>query len=137
MNPVRAAIRAKLLDDTDLTDLLSAEDAVYYALAPDEAVLPYVVYQAMTPGGLLWAFAGEPLETAEWMVKAIAETDGEAEDIAIEIKRILSKTELAIDGYNNQLCIRTRNVPLYPEVKDGSRYSHEGAVFKITIEEQA
>lgn len=133
-NPIRTAIRQKLLTSTGLTNLLSEPDAVYYQLGPSGAELPYVVFQEQADGAPLWTMEGPPLETVAWLVKATGTVE-EAENIHIEIRKALDRAELTIQGHDSLYCQRQSSVA-YPETDNGQRFQHVGSIYRITTKEQ-
>lgn len=135
-DPIRVAIRDQLLGSTDLTDLLSEPEGIYYELAPSGTVLPYVIFNEMTDGSLLWTMAGPPVESVDWLIKGVGADYEVVDSIQREIRRVMDRAEFPIDDHNNLLCMRKRRVS-YPEVTDGERYAHRGDVYKITTEEQS
>lgn len=127
-NPIRVAIREKLLENSILEEV-----GVYYGLAPSGTELPYVLFQEFGDGDPLWTFAGPPLITVPWMVKGVG-TAEEAEALDKLCRDTLNRAELSIPGFRNQFCMYTKTMA-YNETPDGERYEHRGAIYKITTEE--
>lgn len=135
MNPIREAIRKKLIANSALTAKLGdGATGVYYQLAPAEATLPWVIFDK-SPAPPIWTFAGPPLEQGDWIVKAVAADAGTAEDIDELIRGVLNRADVNPTGYHNQFTLATSDID-YPEVKDGERYQHVGAVYRVVTEKE-
>ena len=135
MNPIREAIRKKLIANSALTAKLGdGSVGVYYQLAPATATLPWIIFDK-SPAPPIWTFAGPPLEQGDWIVKAVASDAGTAEDIDALIRGVLNRTDVNPTGYHNQFTLAMSDIN-YPEVTDGERYQHVGAVYRIATEKE-
>jgi hypothetical protein len=116
MNPVRAALEARLKADATLATLLSTgQDAVYHREAPNEAQLPLVIYHKQA-GARRWTF-GDFTAWDLWLVKGVARDSAWAEDIDKQIDVILSDAVLTISGLRHLYLRREDDVDYGDQVK--------------------
>jgi hypothetical protein len=135
--PVRRGIYGKLAGDTALNNLLAApaagySKAIYHQLAPSNAPHPFVIFQKQA-GNPTETF-GDPdaLETDVWLVKAVDKNTSAdpAEAIQARLIALLNDAVLSISGHDLKYLRRESDVE-FPELEDGVRYVHAGALFRL------
>ena len=129
MDPVRAAIKT-LLNNGGVSPVYSPKPP-----QGTSSVFPCVTVRKQG-GADVNAFAGPPIENNVWLVKAISQNMGEAEDLNIEAFGILHRAKLALTGYHNQLLVRIGPVS-YETTEDGELYYHEGGEYRVITEEES
>ena len=131
MNPVRAALYARLSGDAALTGLLSSPTAIYHQVAPQDAATPFVVFHRQA-GDPIWQFDGAHVQSDLWTCKAVdrGASASRAEDIAARIDAVLTDAPLAVAGRDLLAVYRESDVS-YPETSDGDTYRHEGAQYRV------
>lgn len=134
MDPVRAALFARLSATPAVTSQLGAANNIFHRVAPRTATPPYVVMhrQAETDN---WTFAGQPLERDMWTVKAISRgsSASQAEDIAKAITAALNDAPITVEGYA-LLNLRRESKVDYGEIDGTDQYSHVGGIFRVDID---
>lgn len=137
---VRRAVYGKLAGDTTLNNLLGApaagySKAIYHDDAPANAAFPFVILakQAGTPTEALQDPSA--FETDIWLVKGVDQSDSadRAESIAARLNTLLNDTTLSISG-GTLLYLRRQSDVEYPEMTDGVRYKHCGALYRLLWE---
>ena len=134
MNPVAVALFNKLTGSAALTALLSAGTAsVFENEAPENADLPYVVFNAQSPSVPIQSYGGVKFENAVYQVKGITQgpSAAAAGTIADKIDVALADQALTISGYTHHYCRRMQNID-YPERGPaGIRYNHRGGLYRV------
>jgi hypothetical protein len=134
---VRRAIYGKLAGDTTLNALLGTpptgySKSIYHQEAPDGANYPFVVFQKQS--GTPTEAMGVPsaLENDIWLVKAIdrGSSSDTAEAAQARVQVLLNDASLSISG-STLLYLRRQSDVEYPEVDNGVRYSHAGALYRL------
>lgn len=127
MNPVRKALR----DVLEAADLDPAT-GVYYRVAPNDSVFPYVVYHKS--GGIDIPTFRDEITRDTWIVKGVSDSASGAEDVDAACMALLQRSKFAINGRNNYGMLRV--IPIsYPEQTDGETYHHEGGEYRLWSEE--
>jgi hypothetical protein len=134
---VRRAIYGKLAGDTTLNALLGTpatgySKGIYHQEAPDGATYPFIVFQKQS--GTPTEAMGTPsaLENDIWLVKCIdrGSSADVAESVQARIQVLLNDASLSISG-STLLYLRRQSDVEYPEVDNGVRYSHAGALYRL------
>jgi len=137
MSAVDVAIYSKLAGDATLGALLSANDAVFPFLAPEDTALPYVVYAFRDPHQDHYVFAGRAYETYHYLVKGVTgptPDPASAQAIGARIDVLLTGALTTVTGYTVMRCQREGKVD-YPEKADtGDIYWHNGGLFVIEVD---
>jgi hypothetical protein len=133
---VRHAIFETLLADAQFVALLSAPDAVYHRVAPQDARFPFVIVHKQA-GIPVWAFSdGDDATDSElWTVKAV-DRDSSAnttEALQGRIRTLLHDAPLEVDDYAVLFCRRERDVD-YGEVEEGNVIHHLGDQYRVMKE---
>jgi hypothetical protein len=136
----RRAVYGKLAGDSTLTNLLHAPptgygQSIYYEQAPDEAQLPYIVFNLQSDVAT-YAFAPDPAFNDEvWQIKGVArdESADTVDAIKTRVKELLNDATLTISGANH-LYLRWQSGVDYSENVDGQRYVHAGALFRLVTD---
>ena len=132
---IRTALYAKLAVSTVLSSGTGYATAIYYHHAPNDATLPYVVYDRVAPGTVKRpVLGGLILEDDIWQIKAI--TDFATTPTGIEPVRlgqaILSACETAINetltvsGNTVEYIKRVSDIPGFKELVNDRWIYHEG-----------
>jgi hypothetical protein len=133
----RRALYGKLAGDTTLNALLGTpasgySKSIYHQEAPDGASFPVVIFQKQS--GTPTEAMGVPsaMENDVWLVKAIdrGPSADTAEAIQARIQVLLNDASLSISG-STLLYLRRQSDVEYPEVENGVRYSHAGALYRL------
>lgn len=139
----RRAIYGKLAGDTTLNNLLATpperySKSIYYEEAPDDADLPYVIFNKQS-GVPTYTFkqGHAALDEEIWLVKGV---DGPTEDadtvdaISDRLDALLTDGSISISG-KTQLYLRREGSDIdYPEKVDGQRYLHAGSLFRLVYQ---
>lgn len=132
----RRALYGKLAGDTTLTSLLGTPAAgysqgIYYEVAPQTAVFPYVIFnkQAGTPR---YAYASLAMDNDIWLIKGVdrATSADSVDNIAARLDALLTDGTISISG-KTQLYLRRESDVDYSETVDGVAYRHAGATFRL------
>src|SRR5213592_2555575 len=130
---VRAALYAKL----NVSGVTSLATGVYDSLAPDDAVLPYVIFQRQGPKPIVYGFgSAQPtleLEDDLWLIKAVTDEDSDtakapqklAEDILAACITALG-TSATISGGTISAYYRFSDIPGYQEQLGDRQIFHRG-----------
>jgi hypothetical protein len=135
--PVRRAIYGRLAGDTILNGMLGAPapgyaKSIYHQYAPANANHPFVVFQKQA-GNPTQAFEDpSALETDVWLVKGIDKgtSADQVEAIQARLIALLNDAPLSISGHDLKFLRRESDVE-FPELEDGVRYMHAGALFRL------
>lgn len=130
MDPVRNALYDLLTGDTQLTDLLSAPDAIHHGRAPQGTDPPFVVFH-LQDGRPRWTY-DDYTRWDLWTVKAIDRgmSASTAEDIAARINTLLNDAQLTISD-REHLHLRWQSTVSYSEEEAGELWRHEGGVYQL------
>ncbi len=136
MNPVEKGIYTKLTGTSGLTTLLSAGSASVFAnLAPEQADVPYVVFNAQAPSAPIQTMGGVKFEDAVYQVKGV--TSGSsgtaAGTIADQIDSALADQALTVTGYTHHYCRRRQNIDYVELGPGGIRFNHRGALYRVIV----
>jgi hypothetical protein len=134
---VRRAIYGRMAGDTTLNALLGTPPtgyakSIYHQEAPAGVGYPLVIFQRQT-GRPTEAFgAPSAMENDVWLVKAVDHSTSAdtAEAVAARIQVLLNDAALSISGAS-LLYLRRQSDIEYPEVTDGERYAHAGALYRL------
>lgn len=131
---VKAALYSTLTGDSTLGALLSSGTAVYDALAPVEAVFPYVIFQkaAGTPA---YTFAARAFEVEVFTIKGVTKGPSavRAGQIADRIDTLLTDAALSITNGTLMYCRREADLD-YPESSLGDVFRHCGGSYRLYVE---
>jgi hypothetical protein len=109
--------------------------AIYHQLAPSNAPHPFVIFQKQA-GNPTETF-GDPdaLENDVWLVKAVDKNTSAdpAEAIQARLIDLLNDAALSISGHDLKYLRRESDVE-FPELEDGVRYVHAGALFRLVTD---
>ena len=132
MDPVRAAIYARLSGDATLTGLLAAPGNIFHSIGPQTAAFPLIVFNEAA-GTRVLQFAGAHIKNDLWQVKAIAAGSSAtpAEDIAARVDVLLDNAVLAITGREHLYLRNESDIPAYPEQDGAESFWHVGAYYRL------
>jgi len=132
-NALASAIYGTITSATAVTSLLAGTTSVYYMRAPDNATLPYIVFnfQAMP----------EPNESAHRVVNADAlikcysgASALAAGSINVQVDPLFDAKILIITGWTNIRTERVEEVALVEEIPNGSPVWMSGGIYRISTE---
>lgn len=134
-DPVRAALYSLLTGDAPLIALLATPTSVYHRLAPRDALAPFVVFDASSWRVPTWTFAGPPVDTDVWLVKAIDRSASAtaAEGIAARLDTLLNDAALTITG-RALLYLRRQSGVNYGEQDGAEMFTHCGALYRLVTD---
>lgn len=129
-----------LAGSSDLTDLLEVapgtdnEPAIYDTQAPDNASMPYVIYQHQGGGPLL--INPSPIEGNLWLVKAYSnQSAAQAAEIFDAFDELLDKQKLDIAGLSNYWVAREKNFKLHETAPNKQHIWMVGGIYRIETDE--
>jgi len=105
--------------------------AIYSEQAPDNATLPYVVFNHQ--GGGLENIVHDNLRNDIWFVRGYAATRAQANRIDGNCQDLLHKKKLTITGYTNFWTVREDDVSLVETPPDEQRVYMAGGFYRIRI----
>jgi hypothetical protein len=134
---IRRALYGKLSGDSTLTNQLGSPPtgytkSIYYQLAPQEALFPYVIFQKQT-GTPTYAFVAAPaFDTELWLIKGVDRnsTADPVDAIASRLDALLTDGVLTISGAT-QMYLRRQSDIDYSETHEGAEYKHSGSLFRL------
>lgn len=134
MNPVRAGLFSVLNADATLKALLSAPNAIYHRVVPQNALLPAVVFSRMA-GTPEWMFDSAHIQNDVWLVKGVnkGSSSTPAEDIAARVDVLLNDAVLTVTGRTALAIFRELDVD-YEEITNGETYHHVGAQYRAVTQ---
>jgi len=117
------------LQGTALTSLLAGTTSIYNMQAPDNATLPYVVFNHQ--GGGPENVDNNALEQNLWYVRVYSATSaGTAAAIFEKADNLLNRVNVSITGFNTLWCAREENITLLENTPSGKVWS-AGATYRI------
>ena len=130
LDKTSAAIYTTLHASTALTALLPKSTAIYDSQAPDNAILPYVVFSHQ--GGGPENVDNNDLEQNLWYVRVYSSTSAkDATQIFEKVDDLLNRVNISITGFNTLWCVREQNVKLLDNTPDGGKVWNAGAIYRI------
>ncbi len=137
MNLAGSAIWAQLKGGTALTALLAggtAGTAIYESFAPNDATLPYVLYQEQSSTWDMLQGTARFVD-AVYLVKAVSGSawPKEADLIDEQIDARLHDAALTVTGYGVVACLRESDVR-FSEIAGNQTYWHCGALYRVTLQ---
>ena len=124
------ALYTTLTGGTALTAMLSGTTSVYHAQAPDEATMPYVVFnhQGGGPDGI----NPSRLENNIWWIRAYSVTSMlNASNIFDKVDTLLHKVNISITGATTIWCQRETNISLVETASSGKPIYTVGGMYRI------
>ena len=104
---------------------------VYDSIAPQNAALPYVVFQQQAWG--VEALDPRRREDAYVSIRAISQTGfAQAGSIDAAIDTAFDNMPLSVSGHTNIWLKRTEQIR-YVETADDKRYYHQGGIYRIRL----
>lgn len=139
---VRVALYSKLNVSGVLSSGTGLATAVYNAKAPENASLPYVIFQYQAPGTVIRTFGQTlALEDGLWLVKGVADEDSstskEPQQVAAEIANSCETaigTSMTLSGNTVVLIERVQDIPPYVEVLNDRFIYHSGFLLRVAVE---
>lgn len=134
MNPVRQGLYGVFNADATLKALLSASNAIYHRVAPQNAVFPVMVFSRVA-GTPEWAFDSASLQWDVWLVKGVhkGSSSSPAEAIDARVKALLTDATFPVTG-RTLIGIYPEMDVDYEEVTAGEIYHHVGSHFRVVTQ---
>lgn len=139
MNVTRRALFGRLSTDAELKTLLDG-GAIHYGIAPEKALMPFVVFQEMSsvPN---YRFGSLKNEREIWMVKSVAANGNRSgqetgELIANRVDAILHDAELNLINTETWYCRREYAISPFIEFREDSPIYHVGAMYRLEFERE-
>jgi len=130
-----------LAGSSELTDLLEIAPgtldapAIYDTQAPENARLPYVIFQHQGGGPRL--INPSPIEDNLWLVKAYSnQSAAQAAEIFDAFDTLLDKQKLDIAGLKNYWVAREQNVKLHETAPNKQSIWMVGGIYRIETDEE-
>ena len=117
---------------TALTSLLAGTTSIYNMQAPDNASLPYVVFQNY--GGGMDNQTPRDARTQPMLVKAYADTAYKAGQIDAQV-HVAMMQGLTVSGYTNFWVSRDQDIVLPEVTPSGETVYMAGAVYRVRLSE--
>lgn len=131
-NAVETALYAKLTGTSALTNLLSANTAVFNQQATQAAALPFVIFQQMSETDL--NESPHRSKALLYLVKGVSGSGfKQAGDIDDAIDTALHRTTLTVSGWTNYLVRRESSVRYSENLPGGGLVYHAGGVYRLRI----
>lgn len=139
---VRAAIFGKLNVSTVLASGTGLATAVYNQKAPENAQLPFVIFNYQSPGSIIRTFGQSlVLEDGLWLIKGLADEDSsttkEPQQVAFEIANLCEAAignALILSGNEATLVERIQDIPPFIEVLNDRYIYHAGFLLRVAVE---
>lgn len=129
-NALWGAIYSKLNAATALTSLLSGTTAIYNMVAPDDAPMPYVVFQNY--GGGAENINPSDMRNQPMLIKAYAASAATAGSIDAQVHTAIL-AGLSVSGYTNFWVSRDLDVTTVDVQPSGEKAYMAGAVYRIRL----
>jgi len=130
MNVLEEAIYDRLAGDSAITALVSTR--IYRQAAPQDAVLPYLIYQLQGGGDENLT----PTESTNhvYQVRAVSQvSNDEAGDIAQAVHDQLHKATITVTGWTNYWTAAISDIELVETDQSGVRRWHRGNMYRIRL----
>jgi hypothetical protein len=136
MYAVDKAWYTKLTGSTALCALVggTASPRIYNTMAPQNATLPFVVFQKQGGGHI----ADNPREYANmvYMTKAVGGKLSECEAIEVEVINAIDRQTLAIaDNYAHVATFKRGHLHFIEDIGGGSMVYHIGGLYEVQVTE--
>jgi hypothetical protein len=134
MNEIASAIYGTLSTGTALTALLAGTTSIYHLQAPDDAILPYVVFSHA--GGGADNYTPKERENIVEFVRAYSGVSAlSAGSINAQIRNLLHKKTLTVTGYTNFWCQKEEYLENIDNLPNGEKVYMQGDHYRIRIEQ--
>ena len=134
MNEINTTIYGTLNGATALTSLLAGTTSIYHLQAPDNATLPYVIFN-LQAGGNENLTPKERLNELHYIRGYSDNSAAEAGTIAAQVNNLLHKKTLSVEGWANFWCQREQRIELIENQPSGDKVWSEGAFYRIRLEQ--
>jgi FlaG/FlaF family flagellin (archaellin) len=132
VNALNAGIYTKLTGGTALTTLLSSGTSIYYEVAPNGEVPPYVVWSYAADNPLNWTKSD--LRETVAHVRGYASSRAMAGSIDAQIDAQLNKGSITVTGFVNISTLREQGIYRYWETATGFLYE-AGAFYRVRLDD--
>jgi hypothetical protein len=127
-----AGIYSKLTGGTALTALLAGTASVYHLQAPDNATLPYVVYNVQG-GGDTNISPNRAKDLLVWVRAYTAESAKAAALIDNQVDALLHNGTITVTGWTNYWLARETDLATVENPPDGSKIYHAGGLYRVRL----
>ena len=115
-----------------MTALLAGTTSVYHLQAPDNATLPYVVFNQQGGGPL--NVNPSDLREPLYFVRGYASTANTAGSIDAQVNNLLHKQTLSVVGYTNVSTQREEEFETVEITPSGEKIYMAGAFYRVTLD---
>lgn len=132
---IAAAIFAVLDADPTLTALLSAPHEVHQDMAPEKAVLPYVVFMLHTGTRTERSFRAGHVRDQIWLVKGVCRgrSATAARKIDFRCEQLLDEVDIPLSSGRSLNMRREQDVSL-PDADSGETIYQRGGLYRLRSE---
>ena len=124
------AIYTTLKAGTALTGMLSGTTSIYHMQAPDNASLPYIVFNHQGGGPEL--INPSNLESNIWWVRSYSTTSALNSALIFEqVDLLLHKKNITITDATTIQCVREQNIALVEQLPTGKKMFTCGGMYRI------
>lgn len=132
MNALTAGIYTKLTGGTALTALLAGTTSVYFNAAPDDATLPYVVFNYMSQ--IEENLTPSRMKNDLVYIRGYTGASGAAAgNIATQIDNLFHAGSVTATGWNNFWTSQESEIENVEITPSGDRIYNAGAVYRIRL----
>lgn len=129
-NALNAAIYSKLSGGTALTTLLGGT-AVYFAVAPEGAALPYVVWSYQ--GGGDENLTSNRMKNLLVYIRCYASTHALAGSVDVQADALLHKSTLSVTGWHNIQFMREDDIFTVEQPPDNAPVYSAGGFYRVRL----
>ena len=134
MNLLNAAIYSKLSGTAGITSLLAGTTSIYSLQAPDNAAMPYIVYNIQ--GGGDENFDAHRTKNIVMFIRAYSKvSEAQAGSIDAQIDTALHKGTISVTGWSNFWTAREEDVTAVDNLPSGQKIWMSGGMYRIRIED--
>lgn len=133
MNELNTAIYGTLSGGTALTSLLAGTTSIYHLQAPDNADLPYVVFNIQAGGDENQT----PKRRKNYVmyIRAYSETSAaNAGSIDAQVDTLLHGKTLSVSGWANFWCNREQDFDMIENLQSGEKIWMQGGLYRVRLE---
>ena len=104
---------------------------VYADQAPDNASLPYIVFNHQ--GGGPENISPGNLQNDLWQIRGFASTRAQANRIDGDVTDLVHRVNISISGYTTVWCVKETNISLVENPPDGAKIYSAGGFYRVRI----
>jgi hypothetical protein len=135
MNAIKPALYTTLTGGTALMAALATATSVYDSVMPDKATYPAVIFSIDGGGDA----NDSPRRRVELMVLVKAVSSANAREAGLIddlVDGVLHNGTLSVSGWTLMSCRRTTDIEYVETTREGARYWHSGALYRVRLNKQ-